>query len=98
MACQTVLNRTTYIKFALQNGLVSEKNNIQTSAECCYKYLTNYTDFVESHTGLEDVEIEVEIMAKCFATHKKMDKSINTACWRLPQKKRKELELRQVFK
>jgi hypothetical protein len=37
-------------------------------------------------------------MAKCFATHKKMDKSINTACWRLPQKKRKELELRQVFK
>jgi len=98
MACQVVLNSTSYIKFALQNGLVSEANNIQTSAEACYKFLTNSPDFVESHTGLEDVEIEVAIMAKCYATHKKMDKSINYSCWRIPQRKRKELDLRAVFK
>lgn len=97
MACQTVLNSATYIKFAMQNSLVSDKDNIQTSAESCYKFLTKQIDFLESHTGLEDVKIEIEIMAKCFSTHKKMDKKINSACWRLPQKKRKEMELRKVF-
>ena len=97
MACQVVLNSTSYIKFALQNGFVSEKDNILTSAEVCYRFLTKQVDFIESHTGLEDVHIEIEIMAKCFSTHKKMDKKINSACWRLPQKKRKELDLRKVF-
>jgi hypothetical protein len=92
-----VLNSTSYIKFALQNGFVSEKDNILTSAEVCYRFLTKQVDFIESHTGLEDVHIEIEIMAKCFSTHKKMDKKINSACWRLPQKKRKELDLRKVF-
>lgn len=92
MACQVVMNSTTFIKFALQNGLVSEKDNIQTSAEVCYKFLKKQIDFKESHTGLEDVKIEVEIMAKCFSTHKAMNKEINSACWRIPQKKRKELK------
>ena len=89
MACQTIMNTKTYIDFALKNGLVSEKDNIQTSAESCYKYMTNKIDFSESHTGLEDVKIEIEIMAQCLKTHKKLDKSINSACWRIPQKKRK---------
>ena len=97
MACQTLLNTTSYIKFALANGLESDKGNILTSAESCYQFITNSVDFTESHTGLEDVKIEVEILAKCFATHKKMNKNINSACWRLPQKKRKELELKKVF-
>ena len=98
MACQTLLNTTTYVKFALANGLESDKGNILTSAESCYRFLTNSVDFEESHTGLEDVRIEVEIMAKCFATHKKMDKRVNSACWRLPQRKRKELDLRETFR
>jgi len=97
MACQVLLNSTSYIKFALQNGLESEAGNIQTSAEACYKFLTNSVDFTEEHTGLEDVRIEIDIMAKCFSTHKKMDKNINTSCWRLPQRKRKELDSRKVF-
>ncbi len=91
MACQVVMNTTSYIKFATQNGLESEKGNLFTNAECCYKYITKQVDFTEEHTGLEDVKIEVEIMAKCFATHKAMKKTINSSCWRLPQKKRKEL-------
>jgi hypothetical protein len=98
MACQVVMNTTSYIKFALQNGFLSEKDNILTNAECCYRYLKKVVDFKESHTGLEDVEIEIEIMAKCFSMHKKMNKNINSACWRLPQKKRKEIELKKVFK
>lgn len=98
MACQTLLNTTSYIKFALENDLVSEKTgNVSTSAENCFKFLKKNVEFVESHTGLEDVEIEVEIFAECYRTHKKMDKSINPACWRLATRKQKELELREVF-
>lgn len=91
MACQVVLNSSTFIKFALQNGFVSDKDNILTSAEICYRFLTKQVDFIESHTGLEDVHIEIEIMAKCFSAHKQMDKNINSSCWRIPQKKRKEM-------
>lgn len=98
MACQVILNSSSYVKYALKYNLVSEKDNILTSAECCYRFLKKNIDFLESHTGLEDVEIEIEIMAKCFSTHKKMNKEIYSACWRLPQRKRKELELREVLK
>lgn len=97
MACQTLLNTTSYIKFALENGLESDKGNILTSAESCYQWLKNNIEFAENHTGLEDVRIEIEIMAKCFATHKAMDKKINSACWKIPQRKRKELDLRKAF-
>ena len=97
MACQVLLNRTSYIKFALKNGLISSTDNVQTSAECCYKYIRDNIDFKESHTGLEDVLIEVEILAECYRQHVKMDTKINCACWRKVQRKRKELDLREVF-
>lgn len=93
MACQMLLARRSYIQFALKNGLVSNAGNLQTSAEATFKYLTKQVEFIESHTGLEDVKIEVDIMAKCYAQKKRMDKSINRMCWRLPQNKRKELGL-----
>lgn len=96
MACQTLLNTTGYIRFAEDNGLESGSGNLETSAEACYQFLTNCVTFEESHTALEDVEIEVAIMAKCFATHKAIDKSINGLCWRLPQQKRREIEDRKV--
>jgi hypothetical protein len=95
MACNTLLNTTTYIKFAERNNLESAKGNLLTSAEACYKFITDTIDFKESHTGLEDVEIEVEIMTKCYKTHKKLDTKINSLCWRLPQMKRKEIKNRK---
>jgi len=96
-ACELLLARKSYIDFALKNGLVSDADNIQTSAECAYKYITNNLDFKEEHKGVEDCEIEVAILAECYKQHKKMDMSINPSCWRTVQRKRKELELRQVF-
>ena len=98
MACQTVLNTASYVNFAEKNGLISPSDNILTSAESCYKFLTQSLDFVESHTGLEDVEIEVEIMAKCYKMHKKLNTEINSACWRIPQRKRKEMNLKKIFR
>ena len=90
-ACQVLLARKTYIDFAEKNGLVSEAGNIQTSAECAYKYITKNLEFSESHTGLEDVKIEIEILRECFRQKKKMSKKINQGCWRLVQNKRKEV-------
>lgn len=91
-ACQVLLARKTYIDFAEKNGLVSEAGNIQTSAECAYKYITKNLEFSESHTGLEDVKIEIEILRECFRQKKKMSKKINQGCWRLVQNKRKEIK------
>ena len=91
MACQVIMDTRKYAKFAIQNGLVSEKGNIQTSAESCFKFLMNDVNFIESHTGLEDVKIEVQIMAKCLKTHKRLDRKINSTCWRLPQAKAKKM-------
>ena len=91
MACQVLMARKTYIDFAEKNGLISDKGNIFTNAECCYKYVKNVLDFKESHTGLEDVKIETEILAECYRKHKKMDNKINPYCWKKVQKKRKEI-------
>lgn len=97
-ACEVLMATKTYIDFAEKNGLVSSADNILTSAEACYRFLTKEVDFNESHTALEDVKIEIAILAKCFETHKKMDVSINPSCWRKVQRKRKELKLREVFR
>ena len=96
-ACSTILNTKSYVDFALKNGLVSEADNILTSAECAYKFITKDTDFKEEHKGLEDVRIEVAVMASCYRTHKKIENNINSACWRKVQRKRKEMDLREVF-
>ena len=86
MACQTIFQQKTFFKMALLNEWVSESGNVQTSAEVAHRYITKDISFEESHTGLEDVEIETQIFAKCISQHKKMNRSINRLSWRLPQK------------
>ena len=91
MACQVLLARPSYIKYAIANGFVSEKGNIKTSAECCYRYLMNDPTFEEEHQGLDDVRIEAEILLACFRQHKKIDYAPYRACWQIVQRKRKEM-------
>lgn len=91
MACQVLLSRPSYIKFALKNGFVSEKGNILTNAECCYRYLINDPIFKEKHKGIDDVDIETEILHACKRQHKKMNTEPYQACWRMVQNKRKEM-------
>lgn len=91
MACQVICTQKRYIKFCLDNGFVSESGNIKTSAETVFAYMTKNEKYEECHTGLQDVLIETQIMAKCFAQHKKMNKKINRLCWRIPQSKAKEM-------
>lgn len=86
MACQTICSQKTYRKWAIENGLVSPKGNLKTSAETVYAYISNQDEFEEDHTGLQDVLIEVAILAHVFRQKKKVDRSINRLCWRIPQK------------
>ena len=75
-ACSVLLNTKSYIDFAIENNLISEADNILTSAECAYKFITKDTEFREEHKGLEDVNIERQIMAYCFSKHKPMAKGL----------------------
>lgn len=86
MASTTILKQKTFFKYAEKFNWFSEKGNVKTSAEITYNYINRMNDFVESHTGLEDVLIEVEIMAMCYRQHKKMDKNISSSCWQKPNK------------
>ena len=98
MACTSFLNTSDYVNFATTHGFVSKAGNIQTSAEVAYRYLTNNTDFVESHTGLEDVEIEAAILMNCLKTgDENMKMNPYSACWQIVQKKRKEMDIREAF-
>lgn len=85
MCCQTLCKQKTYHKVAKENGWISSKGNIQSKAEMVYNYIMGTNDFEEEHTGLEDVLIEVELMAKAYKQHKKMEKNIIYNCWRLCQ-------------
>ena len=84
MACQTIFLQKSFPKWAIENGFYSKAGNLKTNAEVAYNWLMKSTDFVEEHTGYEDVLIEVEIMAWCYRQHKKMNKKINRKCWRIP--------------
>lgn len=98
MACSCILNRKSYIKFAEENNFISESGNIFTNAECAYRYIIKDVNFKEAHTGLEDVEIETAIMSYCYKQHKPFETKPYSACWRIVQRKRKELELTKTFK
>ena len=47
-------------------------------AENLYRWIIQDPDFVEAHTGLEDVLIESQIVAYCYRQHKAMNKRLFT--------------------
>ena len=76
MASDTICKQKTYKKFCEENGYLTKKGQVRKTAEILYRYITKNNDFTESHTGLEDVMIEKEILAHCFRQHKTMRKKL----------------------
>lgn len=74
MARDTICKQTMYKEWARKNGYVTKNNQVKATAEILYRYISGNNDFVESHTGLEDVLIEKEIFAHCMRQHKSMRK------------------------
>ena len=76
MARSVVAKTPTYKRFCEENGYMTKNNQVRLTAEILYRYMTRNNDFIESHTGLEDVDIERQILAYCFRKHKAMKKAL----------------------
>ena len=76
MARDVIAKMPTYKKFCQENGFITKNNQLQLKVEVLYKFISKDLDFVESHTGLEDVMIEKEILAYCYRQHKKMRRQL----------------------
>ena len=74
MARSVIHKQPTYKKFIDEHNLRTPSGKLPTSAEVLYKFIEKNPDFVESHTGLEDVRIEREIVKYCYRQKKKMRK------------------------
>ena len=72
MARDVICSQPTYKKFCQDHGYMTANNQPRKTAEILYRYISGNHDFSEQHTGLEDVEIEVQIMAYCYRQHKPM--------------------------
>jgi hypothetical protein len=74
MANDTICKQSNYRRFCEENGYMTNHKTpqVRKTAEILWRFLTNDNDFEESHTGLEDVQIEAQIFAECVRRHKKM--------------------------
>lgn len=66
MAKQALKNNVAYDNFCWDNHYLTARNCKRYTAEIIYRFITNDNQFEESHTGLEDVLIEKEILRFCF--------------------------------
>lgn len=101
-ACQVLATQKTYARTAIKyNGIlesndwISKAKNIKTNAQCMQRYITGKYDFYESHTALNDVLIEIQILKKCFQQKKKFDKTIKSNPWKIPQNTFQEIFLKE---
>ena len=62
-----------YIAFCEEHEFLTTYKKPKLTAEVIYRYLTNDVEFVESHTGLEDVEIETVILLECIKRNPEVD-------------------------
>lgn len=84
LAKATVGKTVAYKEYCKKYGYVCSNGRVRLTAEILYKYLTGNNDFVESHTGLEDVHIESKILVICH----KLNKEINGFLWERKNKSR----------
>ena len=90
-ACETVCNTRLYHDtaraYGTETGWITAADNVRTTAEKVYAYLTQQFDFIESHTALEDAQIETEILQRLLAQKKKIPYDVlDHMPWRLAQR------------
>ena len=76
MAQDVICKMPTYKAFCQENGYVLKNGACRKTAEILWRFISGNNEFEESHTGLEDVLIEAEIMFYCFRQHKPMRKTL----------------------
>lgn len=78
MARSVIAKMPTYRKYCEKNNLLTPTGRLSMTAESLYRFVRFKDDFQESHTGLEDVRIEREIILYCYRQHKPMKKNAFT--------------------
>lgn len=78
MSRQTIGKQESYKRWCVNNNYLTKHKvpQVRLTAEILYRYLSGDENFIESHTGLEDVLIETKIMAHCLRQHKKIIKTL----------------------
>ena len=74
MSRDIILKMPTYQQFCIENNYLTKNGKPRATAEILYRYISRNNTFAESHTGIEDAEIETQILAYCYKQHKKMRK------------------------
>lgn len=74
MAKNTLCKQKMYNTFCDTYGFKTKHKTPrnQTKAEVVYAYINGEPAYTENHIGIDDVEIEIEIFAKCLRQHKPM--------------------------
>ena len=73
MARKILPNNESYTTFCWENGYLTKNMRLRYTAEIIYRWLSNNNEFEESHTGLEDVNIEREIFTFLFNSNPDFD-------------------------
>ena len=73
-ATETIHQDNHYQDFCETYGYITEANNIQTNAEITFKFISGLHDFEESHTSLQDCEIELDILNYSILKGARLDK------------------------
>jgi hypothetical protein len=76
MARDVILKMPTYRTFCENHNLLTKNGRLSASAENLYRFIIKDPNFIESHTGLEDVQIERQILWYCLRQKKKMRKKL----------------------
>lgn len=77
MSREVLKNNDDYSTFCWNNAYLTARMVRRYTAEIIYRFLSGDNDFIEKHTGLEDVLIEKNIFAFCLSEKPE----INGALW-----------------
>ncbi len=72
-AAQTFLHTQRYFDWAIKNNEVTKRGIPSITAQAAYRYLTKNEKFVEAHTALADVEIELQLLLAATRQHKRIN-------------------------
>ena len=71
---RTILKENdSYGEFCFNNDYVTKNGQRRYTAEIIYRWLSGKNEFIESHTGLEDVKIERKIFEYCLSQNPEID-------------------------
>ena len=65
LSYSTITKTKEYQDFCINTKNITDGGRVKTTAESITKFLLQDTDFMENHTGLEDIKIELEIFKHC---------------------------------